>query len=260
VPIVRRVEAQWGTMITVEVRDAQPPAELPRAFDRLFDWFRRVDDLFSTWRADTEVSRLGRGALALADASPEVREVLALCESVRATSGGAFDVTVAQRALEARPGAGPVDPSGLVKGWAVDRGADLLAAAGARRVCINAGGDVAVRGGRPEPWRVGIQHPTERDRVAAVVAVAAGGIATSGRAERGDHVLDPRTGRPARGLASVTVVGPDLALADGYATAALAMGDDGMAWLAERPDVDGLGITDDGRVLWTVGFDRWRVE
>ena len=130
----------------------------PDAIDEAFAWLRFVDATFSTYRADSEIRRLDSGALALADAHPLVREVLARCERLRARTGGYFDARAT----------GPLDPSGLVKGWAVDRAAALLTQAGARRFCVNAGGDVVVRGG---PWRVGVQHPRERDRVAAVLAL-----------------------------------------------------------------------------------------
>jgi thiamine biosynthesis lipoprotein len=147
-----------------------------------------------------------------------------------------------------------------VKGWAVERAAGMLVAAGVRGFCINAGGDVLVRarGSVQNAWRIGIQHPWQRDKLAAVVSVVDGAVATSGRYERGDHVIDPRTGLPAHGLASVTVVGCDLAIADAYATAATALGSDGMPWLAQQPDVEAMGITDEHRVVSTPGFDEYR--
>jgi thiamine biosynthesis lipoprotein len=256
---VRRVEEMWGTVITVDVRDHVDE----RAVDDCYTWFARVDDLFSTWRDDTEIMQIGRGELAVAHASPEVRTVLELCEQMRLESNGAFDVSVGARAnVPPRPGLAPLDPSGIVKGWAVARAADRLAAAGAQCFFINAGGDVLVRGRPPgtDGWRVGIQHPWERERVAAVLRVADAAVATSGRYERGDHVLDPRTGRPALGLASVTVVGADLAVADAYATAAVALGPaEGMRWLATCAGYEGMGITDSRASVLTPGFDRHRV-
>ena len=139
----------------------------------------------------------------------------------------------------------------------------MLRAAGASCFFVNAGGDVVTHGrpvGAPEGWRVGIQHPWERDLVAAVVAVGDGAVATSGRYERGDHVVDPRSGLPAGDLASVTVIGPDLAVADAYATAAVVLGpEEGMWWLATRAGYEGMGITDDQVVLLTPGFDRYRL-
>lgn len=180
----------------------------------VFAWLRWVDATFSTYRAGSEVSRIGRGELAPADAHPLVREVLDRCEALRAETGGYFDVRAGDR----------LDPSGYVKGWAVERAAAL---AGGRRFFIDAGGDVVLRGG---PWRVGIRHPLERGRLAAVVSLTDAAVATSGAYERGAHVLDPHRGRPATGLLSATVVGDDLGTADAYATAAFAMGEAGPAW------------------------------
>jgi thiamine biosynthesis lipoprotein len=165
-------------------------------------------------------------------------------------TGGFFSV---------RP-AGRLDPSGLVKGWAVDRAARLLVAAGAERFCINAGGDVVARGRRAPDrhWRVGVRHPVEHDRLAAVLEVEDLAVATSGEYERGAHIVDPHTGAAPAGLLSVTIVGRDLATADAYATAAFAMGADGPAWTATLDGYDAMCITSDHRVLTTPGFARHR--
>ena len=256
---VRRVQEQWGTVISVDVRDPVDESVV----DACFAWFTRVDDLFSTWRYDTEIMRITRGELAATEYSPEMATVLRLCEDMRLESGGAFDISFGARACAVpAPGRAALDPSGLVKGWAVARAGDLLRDAGASNFFVNAGGDV-LTAGRAEGtsgWRVGIQHPWERDRFAAVLQVSDAAVATSGRYERGDHVVDPSTGRPATGLASVTVVGPDLALADAFATAAVVLGpDDGMRWLATRVGYEGMGITDDRVVVVTPSFDRYRV-
>ena len=215
--------------------------------DATFDWLRDVDAVFSTYRDDSEISRLGRGELVLEDANPDVRWVLARCEELRDETGGYFD---------ARAG-GSLDPSGLVKGWAVERAASLLEEAGVRNVAVSAGGDMCLRGrALPEPgWRVGIQHPIERDRVAAVIEANDLAVATSGAYTRGDHVLDPHSGRPPAGVLSVTVTGPDLAVADAYATAAFAMGEAGPAWTARLPRGYGaMTALADGRLLSTAGF------
>jgi thiamine biosynthesis lipoprotein len=221
-----------------------------------------VDALFSTWRDDSEVSRLGRHELRLADVSPEVREVLELCEVVRAETWGAFDVNVAaDPRVVRREGFGPVDPSGLVKGWALDRAATMLRERGVQDFAVNAGGDVVVAG-EPEagqPWRVGIQHPVDRAAVACVVGVRDAGVATSGRYERGDHIIDPRTGQPATALVAVSVVSDRLALADGYATGVLALGTDAGGWLEQRPDLAVLTIDEAGTVTTTAAFDDHRL-
>ena len=244
---MRRPEVShvMGMPIGIDVRD-------PDGIDAgpAFDWLREVDATFSTYRDDSDISRLGRGELTVAECRPEVDEVLTACMALERATDGYFSV---------RP-AGRLDPSGYVKGWAVGGAAARLAGAGARCFCINAGGDVLARG-RPEPgrpWRVGVRHPLEPDRLAAVLAVEDLAVATSGEYERGAHIIDPHTGRPPAGLLSVTVVGPDPALADAYATAAFAMGEAGPAWTASLEGYDAMCITADRRVLSTPGFDRHR--
>jgi FAD:protein FMN transferase len=242
---ITEVRHIMGMPIGIDVCDADGVDVEPA-----FDWLREVDAVFSTYRDDSDISRLDRGELTLAECRPEVDEVLTRCLVLGRATGGFFSV---------RP-AGRLDPSGFVKGWALDGAAKRLAATGARSFCINAGGDVVARG-RPAPdrlWRVGIRHPTEPDRLAAVVAVEDLAVATSGEYERGAHIVDPHTGEPPTGLLSVTVVGPDPATADAYATAAFAMGADGPAWTASLTGYDAFCITGEHRVLSTPGFARHR--
>jgi thiamine biosynthesis lipoprotein len=178
--------------------------------------------------------------------------VLDRCEELRHETNGYFD---------ARPVSEDVlDPSGLVKGWSVDRAAGLLEAAGARSFCIDAGGDVRVRGGATgRDWRIGIRHPRQRDRVAAVLAARDLAVATSGAYERGEHIVDPHTGRPPEGVLAVTVVGPDLATADAYATAAYAMGARGPRWTARLRGYGAMTILAGDEVLSTPAFAALRV-
>jgi thiamine biosynthesis lipoprotein len=240
---VRRVEHLMGMPILVDVRE-QVDGEV---LDAVFAWFDEVDRRFSTYKPDSEASRIGAGSLCVEDAHPDVREVLARCDALRDETRGYFD---------ARTG-GNLDPSGLVKGWSVDRAADLLDRAGVRNYAVNAGGDMRVRGAAlpADRWRVGIQHPHERGRVAKVVECRDLAVATSGAYARGEHVLDPHSGRAPAGLLSVTIAGPVLATADAYATAAFAMGARGPAWTARLPaGYEAMTITADGRVLSTPGF------
>jgi len=239
-----------GTVVTVDIRD---DARTDALVERVFAWFREVDDRFSAWKPDSEVSRYARGELHDPQLSPDLHEVLVACEQVRVLSRGAFDIR------HHRPDGQP-DPTGLVKGWSVDRAVTMLEDAGVRHCSVNAGGDVVVRG-YPEPgrtWRVGIQHPGIRDRLAGVVSGTDFAVATSGTYERGEHILDPRAGAPPTGLVSMTVIGPELALADAYATAAFVMGaEPGLAWLDGIPDYSGYAVTTDEQVIWTPGFDRY---
>ncbi|WP_203717824.1 FAD:protein FMN transferase [Asanoa siamensis] len=228
-----------GTVISVEIAAGGSAALL----DEVFAWFDEVDARFSTFKDDSEVCRLDRGALALADASPDLRHVLSRCADLWSETDGYFDAYVTGR----------LDPSGFVKGWSAQVASDRLLAAGATDHCVNAGGDLRVRGhaagGRP--WRVGIRHPWEALATCHTVAGTDLAVATSGVYERGHHVIDPRRGRPAKGLRSVTVVGPDLGTADAYATAALAMGRAGLQWLAGLAGYACVVVTDEGRKLST---------
>jgi thiamine biosynthesis lipoprotein len=232
---MQRVEHIMGMPIAVEVRDGGVP-------DAVFDWFRWVDATFSTYKDDSEISRIARGELAVEDAHPDVGRILRRCDELRIETNGYFDAYAG----------GSLDPSGLVKGWSVDRAATLLDDGGLLEYAIDAGGDVRVRGGG---WRIGIRHPTEPEAVAAVVEADDLAIATSGEYNRGRHVLDPHTGESPDGVLSVTVSGPDLATADAYATAAFAMGASvAPHWTARLRGYGALTILSDGRVLATPRF------
>ncbi len=244
-PGLRRVEHVMGMPIVIDLRDEGAGDDM---LDAAFDAFRAVDARFSTYRDDSEIMRINRGGLALADAHADMREIVGRCEELRSETRGYFD-------MRATPD-GAIDPSGIVKGWSVDRVAALLDDAGMRDYAVSAGGDVIVRG-RALPddcWHVGIQHPTIGDKLAKVVAASDLAIATSGAYARGDHVLDPHTGRPPEGVLSVTITGPELATADAYATAAFAMGASGPAWTARLRGYEAMTILADGRVLSTPGF------
>ncbi|MFI5906874.1 FAD:protein FMN transferase [Dactylosporangium sp. NPDC051541] len=241
-----RVEHVMGMAISLDLDDDRPVHELERLADGVFDWLRLVDGVFSTYKPDSDVSRLGGGALRREDCSPLVGEVLDRCAELWTETDGYFDINAGGR----------LDPSGYVKGWAVQRACDQLLEAGSANHCLNAGGDIFVRGapkGR-DTWRVGIRHPWEAMSVAWVLEVTDTAVATSGTYERGLHVLDPFTGTPAKDLRSVTVVGPDLGTADAYATAALAMGHAGIAWLATLPNHESAVVTESGEAFRSDGL------
>ncbi len=251
---IRRVEAVMGTTVSIEV---EPPLVADEILDEVFEGLHDVDARFSTYKPDSEISRLIRGEMREEDASPDVRHALAACDHLAVVTGGAFD---ARR----HRADGRVDPSGFVKGWAIEEAAWKIDGAGGRNYWINAGGDIVARGQAApgHPWRVGIRHPDQPDRVAAVLAVSDRAVATSGAYERGDHITDPRTGRVPTGLRSVTVVGPGLAFTDAYATAVYAMGLDGLGWLAAHEGgkaYAAYAITDDDQVVWTEGMERYLV-
>jgi len=244
-PGVRRVEQIMGLPIVVDIRDDCTGDVL----DELLEWLRWVDVTFSTYKDDSEVSRINRGELRREDAHPHVRQVLERCELLRGETDGYFDM---------RTPDGSIDPSGLVKGWAVDRAAAILDDAGLHNYAVSAGGDMRVRG-RAVPelaWRIGIQHPLDTQQVAAVIETAAElAVATSGAYARGEHIVDPHTGRAPSGILSVTIVGRELATADAYATAAFAMGPElAPHWTARLEGYEAMTILADETVFKTGGF------
>jgi len=234
-----------GTAVTVEIRDPVVPR---RALQRAFGWLRWVDRTFSTYDAESEISRLNAGDLDLADAHPLVRKVLARCEALRAGTDGYFDVSAPLR--------GRVDPSGLVKGWAVDKALRMLDQAGVPAALVNGGGDLAAFG-MPGPgrcWRAGIRHPWRAAGLAAVLEVY-GAVATSASYERGAHLVDPRTGQPGGQAASATVTGPSLAQADALATGLAVGGDAALEVITGLPGYQAYLIRPDGSESWTPGME-----
>jgi thiamine biosynthesis lipoprotein len=234
------VEQIMGLPVSVHVRG--PHADSPVVADAvaaLFADLRTVDALFSLYRTDSHVSALNRGEPVH---HPLLDTVIELCERARERTGGYFDAHLSTARGEVR-----FDPSGLVKGWAVERAAARLEGF---ESYVSAGGDLVVRGS----WRVGIEDPTQPDRLLAVLDVADGAVATSGRTHRGAHILDPHTGAPALDLRSATVIGESLTWADVYATAAVAQGREAIQWLAQLPGYEALLVCDDGVLLATPGW------
>lgn len=248
------VEFVMGMAVSIDIRDDLPAI----AMEEVVAWLHHVDATFSTYMPDSPLSRLGTGAATLEEMTEEVVGVLALCEELHDDTGGAFNAFIVPA-----PNGSRLDPSGVVKGWSIERAAEMLERRGAQNFCINAGGDIAIRGhARPgEAWRVGIRHPDLPDQSAAVLAAAGRlAVATSATYERGAHIIDPATGEPTADLASVTIVGPDLTYADAYATAVFVMGVHGLLWLAENhPDYAGFVITRDDTALSTPNFADHRV-
>ncbi|MEV1023112.1 FAD:protein FMN transferase [Streptomyces sp. NPDC050264] len=236
---MRRVEHIMGFPVSLRIDDEDVP---DHAVDAAFAWLREVDERFSPFKPGSEVSRYARGELEPHELSEELVEVLDLCEHYRLATGGAFDVRLPGRGL---------DPCAVVKGWSVQRAAQLLRAAGARRFCLNAGGDVVTSGG---PWRVGVRHPEHADKLCTVLELTDSAVATSARYERGDHIIDGRTGRPATELLSMTVVAATLTEADSVATAAFAMGAEGIEWAASLTGCEVFAVDAGGLVLRTGGF------
>jgi thiamine biosynthesis lipoprotein len=232
-----------GTVFTIDIRDDGSWAD---AIDDAVRWLHRVDTVFSTYRPDSDICRLDRGELHVRDADAYMREVLALCVDVTKETNGYFSAVINGR----------LDPSGLVKGWAIELASDLLRAHGSNNHTVNGGGDMQTAGEAApgQPWRVGIVDAQDRTRVHTVVNGRDVAVATSGVAERGAHIVNPFTGVPADDVTSVTVVGSSLTRVDAYATAAFVMGDGAQSWVESLPGYEALIVSADGTATPTSGF------
>jgi FAD:protein FMN transferase len=263
---VRHAEPVMGTVVSFDVPAA---AHRDGSLDDAVRWLHWVDRIFSPYRPDSDATLLAEGLVTVDACAPEMAEVIEACAFLRELSGGYFTASPWGR----------FDPSGYVKGWAVERAAGILTVAGSVSHLVNGGGDVQCVGGRPAsaagasaagasacvpggaapgtaaPWRIGIADPFRPGHLALVVAAADCAVATSGTAERGAHIVNPRTGGAAAGLASLTVAGRSLALADACATAAFAMGPAlARDWLASIDGYQAYAITESGETWQSAGF------
>lgn len=207
------VEQVMGMPVSIHVRGSVDGDLVESAVAQAFAVLRRVDAVFSTWREDSDLMRVRRGELGEADAHPWLAEVTGLCDEAERRTHGLFSALAS--------GSEP-DPTGLVKGWAVERAARDLERVPRISFCLNAGGDLFAGvglGATPSVWRIGIEDPRVTGRVAATVQLSRGGLATSGNAARGPHIADPGTGLPVRRGGSATVWGASLTWADVWATA-----------------------------------------
>lgn len=235
----------WGTVLFIDVTSktdvSKPIAELTR-------YVHQVDELFSTYKENSIISRLRRGEIEIDQCPTEVIEVWNLCANVKELTQGAFDPWSVS---------GGFDPSGLVKGWAADKAAEILWAGGAEHIQVNAAGDLSLRGGfSPEqPWSIGVVNPDNRLEVLQTFEIESGAIATSGTYERGSHIKDPRTGMIAIGAKSATVIGPNGAIADALATALMVDGRDGAVWFTTPAlsDYSAWVIDRHKDLAWSIG-------
>jgi thiamine biosynthesis lipoprotein len=246
--LVSETRLMWDMPITVAiVEDAAPAGPL---ISGVFAYFQSIDDRFSTYKPSSEISLINRGALTSAKASPDMHTVLALAEELRLATHGYFNIAHK----------GKIDPSGLVKGWALSNAANMLRDAGCGNFYVEAGGDFQAVGANAEgrAWRVGIRSPFNTGDIVKALAVSDRGVATSGTYIRGQHIYDPVTG----GLTdpeilSITVIGPDVYEADGYATAAFAMGRKGIGFIESLKGFEGYMIDSSKLATFTSGFEAY---
>ena len=220
----------WGTVLFLDLgSNSIAESEIDKAVESVKTFVFEVDEVFSTYKDGSYVSRLRRGEISIESCPEDLQEVWRLCGVARDLTGGAFDPWAVS---------GGFDPSGYVKGWAADRVADILSGAGCEHIQVNAAGDLTLRGGINEkgmigPWKIGVVNPDNRQEVLRIFEISDGAIATSGTYERGAHIFDPATGTIAIGAKSATVIGPDGGLTDALATALMVEGEDGAGWFAQ---------------------------
>lgn len=207
------VEPIWGTVVSLHAIGGTADDRC-RAVATMTGWLHHVNRTMSTFRPDSELSRYRRGELDPAQYS-NLAEVLARAEDACRVTSGAFDPHWR---------GGRADPTGLVKGWAAQRCAEIGMRFGLAGLQVNAGGEVCTRGTRPDdrPWRIGVENPDHDRMLLDVVEEHDLHVATSGTSRRGCHIAGVHAGQRIR---QATLVGPDLAAADAYATAMVATDD-----------------------------------
>jgi len=243
---MKQLQLLMGMPITVEVVD---PSVTEADIEKVFAYFRAVDDIFSTYKEHSEISKINRGELRAEEYSDEMKTILALSEQTKQETRGYFDIQHN----------GIADPSGIVKGWAIFQAAHMLKEAGCTNFYIDAGGDIQVSGKKDgNPWRIGIRNPFNRKEIVKVLAVMDKGIATSGTAIRGQHIYDPHLlHTPPQDIVSLTIIGPNVYEADRFATASFAMGKRGINFIEQLPGFEGYMIDASARATFTSGFERY---
>jgi len=239
----------WGTILFLDVATTVVPlSDLENGIQEVTDYVKKIDQIFSTFKSESEVSRLRRNELNIQDASPEMQEVWELSLVAKDLTDGSFDPWCVK---------GGYDPSGYVKGWAADHCISILKRHGAEHIQVNAAGDLSLFGGveGDDPWSIGIRSPENKFQVLKVFDIFDGAIATSGTYELGAHIKDPHTGLIAIGARSATVIGPDGGLCDALATALVVTGRDG-ATIFSKPELQGYKVWVIDRnedTAWTIG-------
>ncbi|MBX4201409.1 FAD:protein FMN transferase [Candidatus Saccharibacteria bacterium] len=228
---MRKVEQIMGMPITIDI----PEPVDKQVFDWCFARLKQIDQKFSLYKEDSEVSRYRRGEVD--KPSPELAQIIRQCQAAEKKTNGYFSAWAG----------GQFDPSGYVKGWAIAKVGEIIEQSGHKTYCIAAGGDILSRSAGDKIWDIGIQDPTDKTKILNKLSISNGAVATSGNYERGAHINNPKTKRPAKELLSVTVTGPEIIWADVLATAVFAMGLSGLEFMKAQPAYQVLIIDNHGR-------------
>jgi len=235
-----------GMPVTVNVVDAGVSDE---DINEVFSYFHYIDSKFSTYRTDSEISQINRGKLKESQYSNEMKKILFLSEKTKKETNGYFDIHIN----------GILDPSGIVKGYAIFEGAKILKNKGFNNFYVEIAGDIQVYGKneKNELWKVGIQNPFNLAEIVKLVKLKDKGIATSGTYRRGKHIFNPKKKKAAKDIASITVIGPNIYEADRFATAAFAMGVEGIKFIEKLKGFEGYMIQNDNKAVYTSEFKNY---
>ncbi len=237
-----------GMPITLVAVDDQPATE--QLFERAFKLFEQFDEKYSPYKETSLVAKINRQELDTSDYDDELQEIEAWAEQAKQETHGYFNVWHK----------GAYDPSGIVKGWAIDKVARMMSQS-TNDFYIDAGGDIQTNGRRKDgqAWRIGIRNPFNRDENIAVLGLSGQAVATSGTAIRGQHIYNPLADGPIKSNLSLSVIAPNIIDADRMATAAFAMGHDGINFIERLDGYEAYLVDDQGIATQTTGWQKYEV-
>lgn len=234
-----------GMPVTIEIINCRDR----KLFKQVFDFFRGIDQQFSPYKKNSEVSQINRGVLKKKDFSVKMKKIISLAKKTERQTEGYFNVF--QNHI--------FDPSGIVKGWAILEAAKILKKNGQKNFFIEAGGDIQVSGRNESGhrWKIGIKNPFQPSEIVKVLNISSQGVATSGSYERGQHIYNPKGGEVTDDVVSLTVIGHNIYEADRFATAAFAMGEKGLQFIDSITGLEGYAIKKNGIATFTRNFDQF---
>ena len=241
---MKRTAKIMGMKVVIQVMDQKVGAD---DFRDVFNYLRQIDRRYSPFKPNSLVSQINNGSLIASRYDSELRKIIRLCQWTKKKTAGFFNPYHNGR----------FDPSGLVKGYSIKQAADLLYRRGFRKIYLEIAGDIQLYG--PKPWRVGIANPFNPAEVIKVVALKNRGIATSGQYYQQGHIYNPHKTVISGDIVSVTVIGPNVDLADRLSTAVFAMGKNGPAYLRQQSKYAGYFVTSDRKAFWTDNFTQYVV-
>ncbi len=242
---MKKTAVIMGMPVLIQIADRNAKEE---DINEVFSYFHHIDKKFSTYKKDSEVSQINRRELKEQDYSREMKKILSLSQKTKEETNGFFDIYKN----------GLMDPSGIVKGYAINEGANILLKKGYENIYVEIAGDIQVYGKdkNKEEWKIGIQNPFNPKEIVKVVELSGKGIATSGNYVRGSHIYNPK-GKLTEKIVSVTLIGPNVYEADRFATAIFAMGDAGPDFAVTLKGFESYIIRGNKQAIYTEGFERY---